>query len=218
MFESQYHRLVAQHDLGAIPFAESFIAQCNASETFRTWHRLLDFSSISPDSAFYKFMKKSGPHFPLMIKYLSEKTRKKSFKWQSENQFLFLAHVFSPSPKTYAISLLHSDATFPFVSDAGVERDPIVTIKWQPYIKKGKGVKRQILKHQTSTLDFVRAVNRKPSRTLVQSSLKKKHLRIYLIKTRKNLISTCIVKRLLYESSKHKYNFFTYPLHFKLFK
>ena len=222
-FEREYHRFFEKRQRPPTLFMDTFIAQCAMSEIYRTWHRILDYSSISPNSVLYQSLQKAGPHFPLMLRYLAEKTRKKSFKWECEHGFLFLAHIFSPSPKSYAISLLDQNATFPFVSDTDVDTaDPIHSIPFTPLVKKCKGTKKAIIRHQISTLDFVHAVRwnnaHQRSRVVIQSSLKQKHLRMYLIKTKKVILSTSIVKRLLYESSNLKYSFFTFPLHFKMFK
>ena len=81
--------------------------------------------------------------------------------------------------------------------------------------KKVKGLPRS--RHSNvSFLDFSNiTIENKPTRSVVTASLKKTKFRIYLIKSRKKLLSRFSTKRLFSEKYKTNNSFFSFPLNWK---
>ena len=110
------------------------------------------------------------------------------------------------SPKQYVVNK-HSDlSSFPFKTS----NDPL------PLQMKSKGVARSSqMKHLTFFDFFNTIVNDQPSRIVPIPALKRLDFQIYLIRTKKKLISKLNSKRAFTSLYRRKRHFFSFPLHYK---
>ena len=225
-WEQWLHKLLYNDPSKPTLYRDSEISKEISSQNFRMWCSLLDFSSISSESNLYTQHLGSSPGVRAMVKYLALRTKKQLMTWKSECEFLDLAHVVCPSPKTYNCEVLSPDVSLPLSCAQSSNlpfptygpTDPLNLIRSKPYTKKAKGIRKSILTSQTSLLEFVDSVrtNEHPRR-VTEFSLRKSHFRIFLIERKKALISRNIVKRLSYEKLRKRWSFFTLPLHAKQF-
>ena len=138
--------------------------------------------------------------------------------------FKEIQHIFCPAVKCYAVHLVDFEQTHlplslqnnpPFPSLPAT--DPLNKIgAGKPFIKRTKGVRRQIVKFQTSLEDFIFATKTNaPPRHVQQHAIKKQQFRLYLISQNKLLLSRIVIKRLAYTEMSNLWSFFTYPLCFR---
>ena len=81
--------------------------------------------------------------------------------------------------------------------------------------KKAKGISRTVQKQYLTYHDFFDVVkSQNPSRTVELASLKRSSFRIYLIRTRKKLLSRYNSKRFFSDKYKRQKSFFSFPLNF----
>ena len=184
----------------------------------------MDYSSISQQSILYKKFFSSSIVYNTMVRYLAHVTKKSLFKFQNETQFQEIQHIFCPAIKSYNVQLLDTDLTHlpyqpmespPFPSLP--REDPLNKLgPGKPFIKRTKGVRKEVLKFQTSLIDFVLATKTNtPPRYVQQHAIKKKQFRLYLISQNKLLLSRIVIKRLAYAEMADLWSFFTFPLCFK---
>ena len=97
------------------------------------------------------------------------------------------------------------EGTYPFAS---FSNDLILT-------KKVKGIPRS--RHdQVTLLDFRDvSVHNRPSRVVLTASLKKTSFQIFLLRSKKRLLSRFSVKRLYDDRFRRKHSYFSFPLNWK---
>ena len=219
------HKLMYTDASNPVLYRHSEISKEITSQNFRMWCGLLDFSSIGSESNLY-LQHLASPGIRAMVKYLSLVTNKELMTWKSECDFLDVAHVISPSPKTYAVETLSPDLSLPLSCSQSSPlpfptygpTDPLNIVRSRPFTKKAKGVRRNIIRSRTSLLDYAESVRTNdPPRTVLEFSLRRSHFRIFLIHQKKSLLGRNILKRLSYPSLRKKWCYFPLPLHAKQF-
>ena len=81
--------------------------------------------------------------------------------------------------------------------------------------KRSKGIKRSYANKHLKLFDFqTTVVNKNPARKIDISSLKRHQFKIYLITTRKKILSRFNTKRYFSENYKTKRSYFSFPLNF----
>ena len=220
----QWQHLLLEQNPTPTPYENSVIAHNLAEQMYCNWHEILDYSSLSQDSITYKTFFSGSAALTTMARYLAHTTRKGLFLWQSETLFQEIQHILCPAVKCYTVHLVDFEQTHlplgpsknpPFPS-LSIE-DPLNKLgSGKPFLKRTKGVKRQIIKFQTSLEDFIFAAKSNgPPRYVQQHSIKKHQFRLYLISQNKLLLSRIVIKRLAYAEMSNLWSFFTYPLCFK---
>ena len=161
-----------------------------------------------------------------MLRYLAISTRKALFKWQSESNFISIQTCHAPSPKSYALTLWNEEKiSLPFIEPISNNKaypslpndDPLNRIgAGKEFMKKTKGLRKNVLIYQTRLSDFVLATRtNKTSRSVRQFAIKKQHLKLYIVSQNKMLLSRVIMKRLAFQQLSKPWCCFTYPLCFK---
>ena len=224
-FERWQHSLLAQNGTSVL-YKDSVIAHEIASHNFQIWHELLDFSSLAQDSIVFQRFFSQSTALSTMVRYLAQTTRKNLFKFQSEVRFYDIQHLFAPAIKSYNVQLMADDCRLP-ASDKNPlkdpsfpslpSRDPLNRLgTGKTFIRKSKGIRKQILTFQTSLSDFVLACKTNtPARRVTQYTIKKKQFRLYLISQNRLLLSRIVIKRLTFAELANLWSFFTYPLCFR---
>ena len=144
------------------------------------------------------------PSLKYQIEYLATRTKNQPYKVKEESGCQLLESIIASSAKQHLVTTFPNTAYFP--TNRG---NPVVLTK------KIKGVPRS--RHNEVTIaDFTDvAVSNKPPRVLITASLKKISFRIYLIKTRRKLLSRFSVKRLYSERYRTRNSFYSFPLNWK---
>ena len=222
----QWEHLLLKKTNKTILYKDSIIAHEMASSCYRAWHSILDYSSLSEKSIIFQaFFAKSEAH-ATMLRYLAISTRKALFKWQSESNFISIQTCHAPSPKSYALTLWNEEKiSLPFIEPISNNKaypslpnnDPLNRIgAGKEFMKKTKGLRKNVLTYQTRLSDFVLATRtNKTSRSVRQFAIKKQHLKLYIVSQNKMLLSRVIMKRLAFQQLSKPWCCFTYPLCFK---
>ena len=105
----------------------------------------------------------------------------------------------------HIVTYYDPEGTYPFAS---FSNDLILT-------KKVKGIPRS--RHdQVTLLDFRDvSVHNRPSRVVLTASLKKTSFQIFLLRSKKRLLSRFSVKRLYDDRFRRKHSYFSFPLNWK---
>ena len=222
-YERWLHRSLYSDSNNPVLFSRSEIAKDLTSETFRTWHRILDYSSISTESTLFRSHFADSPAYAAMFKYMALVTRKSLLRWQDETGGLDLLHFNSPSAKSYCLDAVSETATLPIVEPtilpfpAFPPSDPVNRFSCtRNFVRKSKGVRRAVLQREASLKDFVEATKTEQlPRSVGEYSIRRKNFRLFLISQRKRLLSRCLIKRLTYPSMRRPEYHFTLPLHCK---
>ena len=226
-FEHWQHSLLIQKQTSVL-YKNSLIARELGSINFRIWHELLDFSSLAQDSIVFQSFFSPSTALSTMARYLGGATRKKLFKFQSEVNFYDIQHLLSPAIKSYQVQLVADDCRIPVLGQEPLTeetssfpslapRDPLNRLgAGKDCLKKCKGVRRSILRFQTSLADFVLTCKTNTaSRRITQYAIRKKQFRLYLTSENKMLLSRIVIKRLTFAELSTLWSFFTFPLCFK---
>ena len=138
------------------------------------------------------------------LEFLSLKTKNMSFHLKDETGASLLKCLVMSSSKQYMITRNTKSAMFPNKN----KDSEIVT-------RKIKGLPRS--KHHTvSFIDFSEiAIENKPARKVITARLKRTQFRIYLVKSRKKLLSRFSVKRLFSDRYKTDSSYFSFPLNWR---
>ena len=188
-----------------IEFHRSLTCMSLATAFVQTFGRLLDWSSVdNEDSYVLNTVISMDPSLRYQIEYLSTQTKNQPYKIKEESGCQLLESIVASSAKQHLVTMFPTTARFP-------------TRRGNPVIltKKIKGVPRS-RHNQVSIADFTNvAILNKPPRVLITASFKKTCFQIYLVKTRRKLLSRFSVKRLYSERYRTKYSFFSFPLNWK---
>ena len=202
-------------------YRDTEIAKELASNLYREWHTILDYSSCPQDSVLFQaFFAKSNP-LSTMFRYLSCIRHKRLLTFQSEVGFSFLAALYSPAPKSYSIHSLDLDKatipnTEPSLSYPADPHDPINLIPSKNYLKKAKGTRRAILKTHGTIGSYLQACKTSVQGESVSDLYIKKHrMKLYIMRRKKVVLTRTIIKRLSYDELRTSWSHFTFPLHFK---
>ena len=205
-------------------YRESEIAKSLMSNLYREWHNILDYSSVPENSVLFQSFFANSPILSTMFRYLSKRRHKRFLTFQSEISFEFLAGVYSPAPKSYHIRSLDLEkATIPNtkpcpdidIDDIDID-DPIRLVPSKTFLKKCKGTRKNVLDIHGSVSAYINVCkSNKPGRSQTEFSIKKRHLRLYIITRKKIVLTRTIIKRLSYNELKTLFSHFTFPLHFK---
>ena len=84
-------------------------------------------------------------------------------------------------------------------------------------MKKAKGVPKSLRTTDLSKDDYVEVLSGKKSRTVNYYCLKRKNFKIYLIKSKKRLLTKFNCKRFFIDNSATFMSQHSFPLHFKRF-
>ena len=135
---------------------------------------------------------------------ISDYTKNKPHHVKEEANMM--KNLICASPKQYVINK-HSDlSTFPFTST----KPPL------PLQVKSKGIARSSQMKHLSFYEFYQTiVENKPTDIVSIPALKRLDFRIYLIRTKKKLISRLNSKRCFSSLYRKKRHFFSFPLHYK---
>ena len=188
-----------------IEFHRSITSMSLATAFVQTFGRLLDWSSVdNEDSYVLKTIVSMDPYLKYQIEYLAARTKNQPYKLKEESGCQLMESIIASSAKQHLVTTFPITARFP-----KIRGDPVILTK------KIKGIPRS--RHgEISIADFTNvAVSNRPPRVLITASLKKISFRIYLIKTRKKLLSRFSVKRLYSERYRTKTSFYSFPLNWK---
>ena len=219
-FEKWQHCLLEQSQ-SSTPYKDSVIGQELCAQIFQNWHNIMDYSTVSHQSILYKNFFSRSIVYESMSRYLAHVTKKCLFKFQNETQFQEISHIFCPAIKSYSVQLLDTELTHlpcqpvePPTFPSLPREDPLNRLgPGKPFLKRTKGVRKEVLKFQSSLIDFVLATKTNtPPRYVKQHAIKKQQFRLYLIQQNKLLLSRIVIKRLAYAEMADLWSFFTFPL------
>ena len=219
-WEQWQHRLLKETN-STILYKDSIIGKELASETYRSIHSILDYSSVAKESLLYNSYFKDPPHLNVMFRFLAYQTKKRLSKFQSEVDFKEIAHVHAPACKAYCIDVLSESATIPPTPPkqllfSQMPNDPVNWIESVTFAKKGKGTRKNVLKAHTTVLHYIHQTKtNNPPQKAPEYSIQKRHWRLYLAKRVKVLVVKLLIKRVSYDCLRRLYTHFTYPFHFK---
>ena len=221
LWEAAVHKIIEISGKN-IKFHETAIAKHAAASEFASICHLLDYSSVSHSTLLYRTWFEQNLALSTMFRFMAKKTKKMSFCWQQELEFV-ASHIFAPSPKQYDIELLPQDITLPLQPlkepvYCAASEDPLnyLPCNLGLGIKKAKGTRASILKFNCLLLDFVLASKtEKRSRGFVDYGMRKKNFRIYITCQTKLLLTKCSLKRLSFLQLQQLHNHFTFPLFVK---
>ena len=194
-----------------IDYTKSLHAYTMATAYIKTFGPILDFSSLKPkDSLIFKILaenthtEEEKTSLTNMWNIIGKFTKNKPHLIKHEADCM--KNIICASPKQYCITKHPDLSTFPYASNQAAI----------PLQLKSKGIARSSqMKHLTFFEFHETIVNNKPTEVVSIPALKRLDFRIYLIKTKKKLISKINSKRCFSSLYRKKKHFFSFPLHYK---
>ena len=197
-----------------IHYTKSLHAYTMATAYMKTFGGILDFSSLKPkDSLIFKILaentytEEERASLTNMWDIIGKHTKNKPHLIKDEADSM--KNIICASPKQYCLTRHPDLSTFPFASNL-----PAI-----PLQLKSKGIARSSqMKHLTFYEFHQTIVNNKATEIVSIPALKRLDFKIYLIRTKKKLISKINSKRCFSSLYRKKKHFYSFPLHYKRLK
>lgn len=172
----------------------SHLSRNIASAYLKAFCPFLDFSSITSESHVYQCLIKGNPRLERAHKLLAGQRKSSQFYFKDELQNKFVTAFFSTSPKQYTVVNKTNKAE----------------------ILKAKGIKRSLTKKTITPSHFFKAtIGDQVSHSVKQFSLKRAKNTIFLVQSKRRILSCFTVKRLFSKKTFQADCAFGYPLHLK---
>ena len=140
------------------------------------------------------------------LEFLAQTTKSRPYFIKDDGGNKLIKDIIASSPKQYIVTQYERTDTFPIQPKGNI-----------PISKKAKGISKTYAKRYLTYHDFYDVVkNRSESRKVELASLKRSSFRIFLIRTRKKLLSRYNSKRFFSDKYQTRKSYFSFPLNFRV--